>query len=238
MPEVQQSLRKDAALNRERLLTAASDLFATHGLNVTLNDIAHHAGVGVGTAYRRFPNKEAVIDALFEQQLRDMAAVADQALQDPDAWHGLVTFLERSLDMQFGDRGLNEIMNAPILGLDRIRAARDRIAPLITKLVERAVRDGAVRPDLDQSDLIFIQLGLSAIMDTTRAIAPDLYRRYLTLVLDGIRTGRGSFTPLPSPALTAAQTHRAMTGRRRPDGKIATKSRADSAMRTEETPSA
>jgi AcrR family transcriptional regulator len=238
MPEVQQSLRKDAALNRERLLTAASDLFAAHGLNVTLNDIAHHAGVGVGTAYRCFPNKEAVIDALFEQQLRDMAAVADQALQDPDAWHGLVTFLERSLDMQFGDRGLNEIMNAPILGLDRIRAARDRIAPLITKLVERAVRDGAVRPDLDQSDLIFIQLGLSAIMDTTRAIAPDLYRRYLTLVLDGIRTGRGSFTPLPSPALTAAQTHRAMTGRRRRDGKIATKSRADSAMRTEETPSA
>src|SRR3954471_1714241 len=159
MPEATaRSLRKDAAQNRERLLAAARELFAERGLNVTLNDIAHHAGVGVGTAYRRFANKEEVIDALFEQRLRDLAAVAEDALQDPDAWHALVSFLERSLDMQFGDRGLNEIMNAPILGLDRIRAARDRIAPLITKLVERAVRDGAVRPDLDQSDLIFIQL--------------------------------------------------------------------------------
>src|SRR4051795_3432742 len=232
------TMRRDAEANRERLLAAAGELFAERGLAVTLNDIAHHAGVGVGTAYRRFANKEAVIDALFEQRLRDMALLADDALRDADAWHGLVWFLERSLDMQFGDRGLNQIMNAPILGLDRISAARDRIAPLIKQLVDRAVRDGAVRPDLDQSDLIFIQLGLSAIMDSTRTIAPNLYRRYLTLVLDGIRTGRGSFTPLPSPALTAAQTHRAMTGRRRRDGKIAAKSRADSAMRTEETPSA
>jgi AcrR family transcriptional regulator len=214
MAEAPTPLRKDAALNRERLLTAASELFAQRGLNVTLNDIAHHAGVGVGTAYRRFPNKEAVIDALFEQQLRDLAAVANDALAAADAWHGLVSFLERSLDMQFGDRGLNEIMNAPILGLDRIQAARDQIAPLIKKLVDRAVREGAVRPDLDQSDLIFIQLGLSAIMDSTRTIAPHLYRRYLTLILDGIRAER-AFTALPAKALTAAQTHQAMTGRRR-----------------------
>src|SRR3954453_16259125 len=207
-------LRKDAERNRQRILDAARELFAERGLRVTLNDIAHHAGVGVGTAYRRFANKEAVIDALFEQRLRDVAALADDALRDEDAWHGLVSFLERSLDMQFGDRGLNQIMNPPILGLDRISAARDRIAPLIKQLVDRAVRAGAVRPDLDQSDLIFIQLGLSAIMDSTRTIAPNLYRRYLTLILDGIRTDRREFTPLPAKALTAPRTHRAMTGNR------------------------
>src|SRR5436309_13964281 len=93
------ALRKDAAQNRERLLAAASELFAERGLNVTLNDIAHHAGVGVGTAYRRFPNKEAVIDALFEQQLDGLAALAEQALLDADSWHGLVWFLEQSLSM-------------------------------------------------------------------------------------------------------------------------------------------
>ena len=209
------ALRKDAADNRDRLLAAARELFAERGLGVTLNDIAHHAGVGVGTAYRRFANKEAVIDAIFEEQLRDLAALADEALRDPDAWHALVTFLEKSLDKQFGDRGLNEVMNAPILGLDRIAAARDQIAPLIRKLVDRAVREGAVRPDLDQSDLIFIQLGLSAIMDSSRHIAPALYRRYLTLFLDGIKAGRGEFTPLPAKALSAPQTHDAMTKRRR-----------------------
>ena len=85
------TLRKDAALNRERLLAAAGELFAQRGLNVTLNDIAHHAGVGVGTAYRRFANKEEVIDALFEQRLQEVAALANEALAEPDAWEALVS---------------------------------------------------------------------------------------------------------------------------------------------------
>jgi AcrR family transcriptional regulator len=207
-------MRKDAAANRERLLAAAAELFADRGLGVTLNDIAHHAGVGVGTAYRRFANKEEVVDALFEQRLQDLAAVARECQQDPDAWNGLVSFLERSLDMQFGDRGLNEIMNTPTLGDARVGDARDRIAPLIETLVDRARRQGAVRPDLDQSDVVFLQVALSAIMDGSRAVAPDLYRRYLTLFLDGIRTDREDFTALPTPALSAAQTHEAMTRRR------------------------
>src|SRR3954470_15574378 len=113
-------LRKDAELNRERLLAAARELFATRGLEVTLNEIAHHAGVGVGTAYRRFANKEEVIDALFEERLQDVVSVAEEALSATDAWAGLVSFLERSLDMQFGDRGLTEIMNSPQLGRERV----------------------------------------------------------------------------------------------------------------------
>lgn len=207
-------LRRDAAANRERLLAAARDLFATRGLDVTLNDIAHRAGVGVGTAYRRFANKEEVIDALFEEGLQDIASVARDALDQDDAWQGLVAFLERSLRMQFGDRGLNQIMNDPALGRDRVAEARDRIAPLIEQLVDRAKQQGAVRPDLEQSDLIFEQLALSAIMESSRAADPDLYRRYLTIFLDGIRTDRSSFTALPVPALDAIQTHRAMTSRR------------------------
>jgi AcrR family transcriptional regulator len=206
-------LRKDAALNRERLLAAASELFAEQGFSVTLNDIAHHAGVGIGTAYRRFPNKEAVIDALFEQRLQDVAAVAQGALDDPDAWQGLVGFLERSLSMQFGDRGLNEIMNNPALGQDRVKEARDRIAPLLTRIVDRAKREGAVRADFEQSDLVFIQLAVSAIMAGSRAVSPDLYRRYLAMFLDGIRTSGGP-TTLPFAALDADQTHAAMTSGR------------------------
>src|SRR3954454_2582181 len=151
MPEATtRPLRRDAAHNRERLLEAARELFAQHGLGVTLNDIAHHAGVGVGTAYRRFANKEEVIDALFEEGLQDIAAVAYQALDEPDAWQGLVMFLERSLHMQFGDRGLNEMMNNSALGSARVSDARDRIAPLIQALVDRAKEQGSVRPDLEQ----------------------------------------------------------------------------------------
>src|SRR3954468_8898383 len=121
-------LRRDAARNRERLLAAASELFAERGLNVTLNDIAHRAGVGVGTAYRRFANKEEVIGALFEQRLQEVIGAAHEALEVPDAWTGLVAFLERSLHMQFGDRGLTEIMNSPQLGRERVNQTRDLIA--------------------------------------------------------------------------------------------------------------
>lgn len=208
------ALRKDAARNRERLLAAASELFAEQGLTVTLNDIAHHAGVGVGTAYRRFPNKEAVIDALFEQRLEEVAAVAQAALDEPDAWTGLVAFLERSLSMQFGDRGLNQVMNDPTLGDERVKEARDRVAPLLTALVERAKAQRCVREDFDQSDIVFLQLALSAIMDSSREVAPDLYRRYLAMFLDGIRAERAHLSRLPSRPLDSNQAHLAMTSRR------------------------
>lgn len=212
----QRPLRADAAENRERLLDAAAELFAARGLGVGLNEIAHHAGVGVGTAYRRFANKAEVVDALFERRLGNLADAAQAGLADPDAYQGLVTFLERSLDTQFGELGMHRIMNDDSLGDARVQEARDRISPLITALVERATEAGVVRPDFDQSDVIFIQVALAGIMNASRPVAPELYRRYLTMFLDGIRTDRAAFTPLPVPALTAAQTHRAMTrGRRR-----------------------
>src|ERR1700710_780024 len=172
------ALRRDAAINRERLLDAARELFAEQGLHVSLNDIAHHAGVGVGTAYRRFANKDEVINALFEERLQAVADVAQEALAEPHAREGLATFISRAMHMQFGDRGLNEIMNNRALGDGRVAEVRDRIAPIITALVDKAKRQGVVRPDFDQSDVIFIQVALSGIMDRTRAVSPDLYRRY------------------------------------------------------------
>ena len=204
-------LRKDAALNRERLLVAAGELFAEQGLEVTLNDIAHRAGVGVGTAYRRFANKEEVIDALFDERFESVIAVAHEALDDPDAWRGLVTFLERSLQLQFGDLGLTQIMNYPQLGNSRINETRDRIAPLMTALVERAIQHGVVRPDFDQTDLFFIQMALSTVAERTRTLAPDLYRRLLTIFLDGIRVDGESLTTMHTPALSADQVHTLMT---------------------------
>jgi AcrR family transcriptional regulator len=209
------SLRKDAAENRERLLGAASELFAERGLNVTLNDIAHHAGVGVGTAYRRFANKEEVIDALFEQRLQQVEDAAKRALAEPDAWDGLVMYLGDALAMRYGDRGLNQIMNNRALGDTRVAEVRDRIAPIITELVEKAKRQGVVRQDFDQSDLIFLQLGLSAIMEQTRDVSPQLYRRYLVMVLDAIRRDPRGRSELPVAPLTVNETHQAMTRDRR-----------------------
>ncbi|MFW6186460.1 MAG: TetR/AcrR family transcriptional regulator, partial [Actinomycetota bacterium] len=93
----EQTLRKDAARNRERLIAAGRELFAQRGLGATLNDVAHHAGVGVGTAYRRFANKEELIEAIWQQQVDELEAILRAALAAPDPWEGLVLYLERSL---------------------------------------------------------------------------------------------------------------------------------------------
>ena len=195
-------LRKDAERNRQRLLAAAGELFAERGLDVTLNDIAHHAGLGVGTAYRRFANKEEVIDAYFEDKLDQVARLADEALQDPDSWHGLVTYVEQASALQTEDRGLMQIFRNPARGQQRVAQASARIAPLIFAIVERAREDGKLREDFEGTDLPMIQLALTTLMDTTRSFEPTLYRRYLAIFLDGMRGDRGPTSELPVAALS------------------------------------
>jgi AcrR family transcriptional regulator len=204
-------LRKDAARNRQRLLDAAAELFATRGLAVTLNDIAHHARVGVGTAYRRFANKEELIEALFEQRLQEVAELATQALDDPDAWHGLVHLLERYLRLQLQDRGLTELITGTHVRHEKLNRMRTEIAPVINEIVDRAKRQGHLRQDVQGTDIIFMQVGLTAIMDKTRHVAPDLYLRYFDIFLDGLRADRKEVSQLRVPPLSVDQTHAVTT---------------------------
>jgi AcrR family transcriptional regulator len=101
-------LRRDAQRNRERILEAARDVFAARGFAATLDDVAHHAGVGVGTVYRRFPTKEALVEAIFTDRLEDLVTLVEEALAAPSAWDGLTDFLRRSARMHATDRGLRD----------------------------------------------------------------------------------------------------------------------------------
>jgi AcrR family transcriptional regulator len=204
------ALRRDAALNRERLLAAARELFAEQGFEVTLDDIARHAGVGVGTAYRRFANKREVLDALFAEQTVELAAAADAGLADPDPWHGLVTYLETSLALQSRDKGLAQIVSGDRISAEQHDWNREVMAPKNRALVARAREAGMLRDDVTGTDLTFVQVGLNAIMTRSRDAYPDLYRRYLRLQLDGLRARPGTPTPLPVAALTSDQTHAVM----------------------------
>lgn len=201
------ALRKDAERNRQRLLAAARELFAEHGFGVTLNDIAHHAGVGVGTAYRRFANKEELIDALFERQVDEVAELAGECLDDPDAWRGLTRYLEKSLALQVTDRGLAQILSGRRVRPEQHDWSRDRLAPLVNALVDRARAQGRLRGDVVGTDLVFIQVALNAVLDRTRDNAPDLYRRYLWIILDGLRAQPDEPSPLPVAPLTVEETH-------------------------------
>src|SRR5699024_7319546 len=96
-----------------RLLAAGREVFAQQGLEATLNDVAHHAGVGVGTAYRRFANKEELIEAIHTRQVEELEAILSQALAQTDPWRGLVLYLEQALTMQAKDRGMAQILSGP-----------------------------------------------------------------------------------------------------------------------------
>src|SRR5207244_7455255 len=103
-------LRRDAERNRQRILDAARVVFAERGLSGSHDDIARQAGVGVGTVYRRFPDKEQLIDALFEARIGEVAEVARAAVGNPDPWEALVGFVIRAQELQSQDRGLKEIV--------------------------------------------------------------------------------------------------------------------------------
>jgi AcrR family transcriptional regulator len=179
-------LRADAERNRQRILDAARELFAQRGLGVTLNDIAHHAGVGVGTVYRRFPDRSQLIDDLFEQRIEELLGFAQEALADPDPWHGLKRFLERALELQASDRGVKDLITGQPDGLDRVGRVRSRLLPLGAELVRRARETGQLRDDIAAEDLPIVQLMLSAVIDASRDLDPDLWRRYLGILLRGL----------------------------------------------------
>src|SRR3954454_1157098 len=93
-------LRADAERNRQRILDAAGELFARKGLSVGLDEIARHAGLGVGTAYRRFADKDELIEALFEDRLEQIPALAERSARQEDAWAALAAFIEGTVELQ------------------------------------------------------------------------------------------------------------------------------------------
>jgi AcrR family transcriptional regulator len=188
-------LRADAERNRRKLLDAAAELFARKGLAVGLDEIARHAGVGVGTAYRRFPDKGQLIDALFDDRLEQIAALAERCAQREDAFAGLVEFIEGNVQLQSTDRGLKELILGSPHAMARVEAARARIEPAVASLVARAQAAGQIRADVAHTDLAVVQFMLTAISDTTREVDPDVWRRPLRLVLDGLRTPRPGAMP-------------------------------------------
>jgi AcrR family transcriptional regulator len=197
-------LRKDAERNRQRIMAAAGQLFAEVGLSASLDAVAERAGVGVGTVYRRFPDKESLIDALFEERIDAVVAIAEECGAMGDPWAALGCFFDRAVTLHGGDRALKEIVFSTAHGHQRVARARDRIAPLVTELVARAKADGTLRDDFAVTDAPIVQLALTAVIEYAGDVAPDLWRRYLALILDGMRA-EAARTPLAPTALEQDQ---------------------------------
>lgn len=204
-------LRADAERNRRRILAAAAEVFTEHGLEATLDDVARHAGVGVGTVYRRFGDKEALVEELFTERISALVVAAEQACAAPDPWTGLSWYLEHVAETFSTDVGLRQMMMLGSYGIGYTGYARDRMRPVLTRLVERAKATGQVRPDLTATDIPFLLIALTSAAEHARDVRPDVWRRYLTVVLDGLRPARDRVTPLPVPALDADEVARAFS---------------------------
>lgn len=194
-------LRADAERNRRRIIAAAQEVFASRGLDVTLDDIARHAGVGVGTAYRRFANREELIDAVFESALQRLIGLAEQALAHEDPWEGLVQLFFATGQDLAEDRGLRAFLLEGTHAQERAAAARERLTPAVSAVIARARQSGQLRGDIEPTDFPLFQRMLGVVMQQSRSVTPELWKRYLTLVLDGLRHDRDRPTPLPHPAL-------------------------------------
>jgi len=203
-------LRRDAERNRQRILQAAAEVFNERGLDVSLDEIARYAGVGVGTVYRRFRTKEELVEALFMDRLDQIAAIADEAFEAPDPWCGLVCFMERMAELMAGNLGLRQMLMFATYGQDLVAVARQRNAPLVHRLVEQAQAAGQLRTDLKQTDIPFIVFILTEAAHLAQAANPGIWRRYLTLILDGMRPERQGVTPLPVAAMLPGEMETSM----------------------------
>jgi AcrR family transcriptional regulator len=213
LPELR-PLRRDAERNRQAILRAAAEVIGERGLEASLDDVARRAGVGIGTVYRRFPSKEALAEALFADRLDALVAIAERCLADPDPGAGLIRYLEGAAELLVADRGLRQILMFTPFGRDQSCQAREKLQPVVSKLIGQAQAAGMVRADLRASDIPPIMLMLAAAADYARPVRPDGWRRYLRLLLDSLPPSRSEPTVLPEPALTLDELQLAMQARR------------------------
>ena len=203
------ALRQDAQRNRERILEAAREAFKEHGLDAPLDEIARRAGVGIATLYRRFPTRDALIEEVFVDGIRSFEQLAEDALQIDDPWTAFSTFIEQMCERQAENWGLKDLMCMRFPDSKLMADKRKRARTTVQRLLARAQAEGAVRADVTPEDIEFVFWSNGRIVEATRDVAPNAWRRNLALMLDAFRAENAH--PLPERSLTNRELHRSMS---------------------------
>jgi AcrR family transcriptional regulator len=184
--ERERGQRADARRNRERVLAAAREQFAAKGLDAQVDDIARAADVGVGTVYRHFPTKEALLEALAADRFTRLATWAREALDAPDAWEGLCAYLRRSAELGANDRLLSEAM-AERHAFQGAQREKDELMDATAALVERAQATGELRGDVGAQDIAMLMCGLGRATGPGAFDHATSWERYLEIIVAGLR---------------------------------------------------
>jgi AcrR family transcriptional regulator len=201
-----------------RILDAAAQVFADHGLSATLADVAVRGGIGVASVYRRFANKDQLILALFADRFAYWEEEARSAAESEDVWAGFVRYFEASAEALARDRGFRELVtgaytatagwsrgSAPDALYAMFASTEAAMRAHHVRLVRRAQEAGVLREDVDPTDMLVLTMAVQAAVGMAAASRrPDIFRRVLGVVLDGLRPARNGPTPLPVPPLTDA----------------------------------
>ena len=174
--------RKDAARNYDALIKAAREAFAEHGAEVSLEDVARRAGVGIGTLYRNFPTRRDLFESVYADEVNALCRAAVE-LSELDPWQALTSWLDRFTGYMVTKRAVREALNDES---EIFSACRDSMYAAGGPLLERAQKTGVVRTDMEIGDLLRMVSGITATAfeDTAQR------DRVMGIALDGIRTVR------------------------------------------------
>jgi AcrR family transcriptional regulator len=188
-------LRADAARNRQLLLAAAADEFAEHGLDASIADIARRAGIGKGTVFRHFATKDDLLAAIVLDRVETLNAAGERLLEAADPGAALLEFLTAAAH-QRQQRDLSFLQAAGELNAEVTRV-QEQLFGTVRALVDRAREHGAVRADVTGTDVILLMCAPNYVASYAPGASPDLWRRYLAIIFDGLRPDGA--TPLPHP---------------------------------------
>ena len=200
--------RRDAQEHHDRLIAAAQREFAAYGVDASLEKIARDAGVAIGTLYRHFPTRLDLLMAAFKPRLQEFLDGAAKALEMDDPWEGFVCYLENLFGVQAGDRGFNDFLSRRFPGNADTERIHDQMCQQIEDVLTRAQEAGEARPDITQADIVNLIWSNGRMIDATSTTAPNVWRRYLYLMLDAYRAERAH--SLPEPPMTEKQLYDAM----------------------------
>jgi AcrR family transcriptional regulator len=181
----QRTLRADARRNRERIISASRELFAREGPHTQMDEIAAHAGVGIGTVYRHFPTKEALLTAMVRDRFQEFAELAILAEEIPDPLEALESVIRRSAEAVEGDMGFQlAMMGSNELEWEGIEEQKAALAQVVTRIIARAIAADVVRDDFTFEDFGMVMCGITSTMYYKPGNASWL--RHLEIIMGGI----------------------------------------------------
>lgn len=182
----QRTVRADARRNRERILSSGRELFAREGPEAQMDEIAAHAGVGIGTVYRHFPTKELLLTEMVRVRFQEFAAIATLVEDTADPRDALETVMRRSAEAVEGDVGFQlAMMGSNQLEWEGIEEQKAVLAAVVTRIIRRAVSAGVVRDDFTFEDFGMMMCGITSTMYYKPGSAD--WRRHLAIILHGVR---------------------------------------------------